>query len=72
MSAYVESAASAVQTTVSSSTQGMTQMSETASFAVAGGTSNTNVERKTSVALEKDAGKPVFIKTIEGFSAERK
>lgn len=72
----MESAASAIETRMSSS-QGIGRMSETTTSyetAIAAGTAvDSNVEsRTTRLALDTDAGKPVFIKTIEGCSVERK
>lgn len=77
VSSYMESATSAMQTRMSSTTGGMSQTSETtaASYeaAITGGTSDTGVETRTArVALENDPGKPAFVKTIEGCSVERK
>jgi len=68
---------SAVETKMSSSSQGMDQISETMTSyqaaATAGSATDSNVESKTAkVTLGTDAGKPVFIKTIEGCSVERK
>lgn len=62
---------------MSSSSQGMGRISEsTTSYetTLAGGrAADTNVEsRTTRIALDTDAGKPVFIKTIEGCNVERK
>jgi len=62
---------------MSSSSQGMGRISEsTTSYetTLAGGrAANTNVESRTArIALDTDAGKPVFIKTIEGCNVERK
>ncbi|KMQ84412.1 muscle m-line assembly protein unc-89, partial [Lasius niger] len=75
VSAYAESAASAVETRMSSSSQGMGQISETTTSyetAITGGAAtDSNVEKGTAkVTLGTDAGKPVFIKTIEGCSVE--
>ncbi|XP_071572462.1 protein Obscurin isoform X5 [Temnothorax nylanderi] len=75
VSSFMESAASAVETRMSSSSQGMGRISEsTTSYetAIAGGTAaDTNVESRTAkITLDTDAGKPVFIKTIEGCSVE--
>lgn len=77
VSTYMESAASAVETRMSSATQGMGQISETATSyetTIAGdAATNSNVEKGTAqITLGTDAGKPVFIKTIEGCSVERK
>ena len=73
----MESAASAIETRVSSSSQGMGRTSETmASYetAIAGGrATDLNVESRTAkITLDTDVGKPVFIKTIEGCNVERK
>lgn len=62
---------------MSSSSQGMGQISETTTSyetAITGGAAtDSNVEKGTAkVTLGTDAGKPVFIKTIEGCSVERK
>ncbi|XP_024880177.1 obscurin isoform X5 [Temnothorax curvispinosus] len=76
VSSFMESAASAVETRMSSSSQGMGRISEsTTSYetAIAGGgtATDTNVESRTAkITLDTDAGKPVFIKTIEGCSVE--
>jgi len=72
----MESAASAIETRMSSSSQGMGRISETTSYetAIAGGTAtDSNVESRTAkITLGTDTGKPVFIKTIEGCNVERK
>lgn len=72
----MESAASAVETKISSTSQGVGQISETTSYetAITGGTAiDSNAEKGTAkITLATDAGKPVFIKTIEGCSVERK
>lgn len=73
----MESAASAVETRMSSATQGMGQISETATSyettITDNAATNSNVEKRTAqITLDTDAGKPVFIKTIEGCSVERK
>lgn len=71
----MESATSAMEARTSSSMQGMGQMSETTSSyqtAITGGTAGSNAETRTTKVLESDAGKPVFIQTIEGCSVERK
>ncbi|XP_012537087.1 obscurin isoform X3 [Monomorium pharaonis] len=75
VSSYMESAASAIETRMSSSSQGMGRMSETTTSyetAIAGGTAvDSSVEsRTTQLPLDTDAGKPVFIKTIEGCNVE--
>ncbi|XP_067207809.1 obscurin isoform X2 [Linepithema humile] len=75
VSSYMEAGMSAVETRMSSSSQGMGQISETTTSyeaAIAGGSAtDSNVESKTAkVTLSTDAGKPVFIKTIEGRSVE--
>lgn len=77
VSSFMESAASATETRMSSSSQGMGRISEsTTSYetAIAGGrAADTSVEsRTTKIILDNDAGKPVFIKTIEGCNVERK
>lgn len=71
----MESAASAVETKMSS--QGVGQISETTTSyetAITSGTAaDSNVEKGTAkVTLATDVDKPVFIKTIEGCSVERK
>lgn len=68
---------SASETKVSSSSQGVGQISEsTTSYeaAITGDTAtDSNIEKGTAkVTLATDAGRPVFIKTIEGCSVERK
>lgn len=67
---------SATETRMSSSSQGMGQISETTTSyeaAITGSATDANVESKTAkVILSTDAGKPAFIKTIEGCSVERK
>lgn len=71
----MESAASAVETRMSSATQGMGQISETSyeTTITDNAATNSNVEKRTAqITLGTDAGKPVFIKTIEGCSVERK
>lgn len=70
----MESAASAIETRMSSASQGISRTSETASYetAIAGGAAiDSNVESR-KITLDTDAGKPVFIKTIEGCNVERK
>lgn len=71
----MESAASAIETRMSSSSLGMGRMSETTSYetAIAGTAIDSNVENRTAkITFDTDAGKPVFIKTIEGCNVERK
>ncbi|XP_018396346.1 PREDICTED: muscle M-line assembly protein unc-89-like isoform X2 [Cyphomyrmex costatus] len=73
-SSYMESAASAMETRMSSS-QGVGQISETMTSyetAIAGGrTTDSNVESRTAkITLDTDVNKPVFIKTIEGCNVE--
>jgi len=71
----MESAASAIETRMSSSSQGMDRISETTSYetAIAGTATDSNVESRTAkITLDTDASKPVFIKTIEGCNVERK
>ncbi|XP_011159691.1 obscurin isoform X3 [Solenopsis invicta] len=77
VSSYMESAAaSAIETRMSSASQGMGRMSTetTTSYetAIAGGMAmDSNVEnRTTKIAIDTDVSKPVFIKTIEGSSVE--
>ncbi|XP_026827528.1 obscurin isoform X4 [Ooceraea biroi] len=76
VSSYMESSASAIETRMSSSSQGrMGQMSETTTSyetAITGGTAaESNVETKPAkITLGTDAGKPIFINTIEGCSVE--
>lgn len=72
MSSYMESAASAMETR--SSMRGMGHMSESTSYeaAITGGADSSVESRTTRIALGNDAGKPVFIETIEGRSVERK
>ncbi|XP_011878155.1 PREDICTED: muscle M-line assembly protein unc-89 isoform X5 [Vollenhovia emeryi] len=75
VSSFTESAASAVETRMSSSSQGMGRMSETTTSyetAIAGGmATDSHVESRTArIALDTDVGKPAFIKTIEGCSVE--
>ncbi|XP_014485518.1 PREDICTED: muscle M-line assembly protein unc-89-like isoform X3 [Dinoponera quadriceps] len=75
VSSYMESATSAVETRTSSSSQNMGQISESAASyetrAITGGTAESNVDSRTAkIALTSDAGKPVFINTIEGCSVE--
>ncbi|XP_011159693.1 obscurin isoform X7 [Solenopsis invicta] len=79
VSSYMESAAaSAIETRMSSASQGMGRMSTetTTSYetAIAGGMAmDSNVEnRTTKIAIDTDVSKPVFIKTIEGSSVEPK
>lgn len=68
--------ASAVEMKTSSTSQGVGQLSETTTSyetAITGTAIDSNVEKGTAkVTLATDAGKPVFIKTIEGCSVERK
>ncbi|XP_072755043.1 protein Obscurin isoform X6 [Anoplolepis gracilipes] len=76
VSTFMESTASA-ETKTSSASHGMDQISETTTSyetAITGGAAtNPNVEKGTAkVTLSSDAGKPVFIKTIEGCSVEPK
>ncbi|XP_025269387.1 obscurin isoform X6 [Camponotus floridanus] len=73
VSTFMESATS--ETKVSSTSQGAGQTSETTTSyeaAITGGTAtDSNVEKGTAkVTLATDAGKPVFIKTIEGCNVE--
>ncbi|XP_070156196.1 obscurin isoform X8 [Polyergus mexicanus] len=75
VSTYTEAAASAVETRMSSAMQGMGQISETATSyettIADDAATNSIVEKRTAqVTLGTDAGKPVFIKTIEGCSVE--
>ncbi|KAL6444321.1 hypothetical protein ACFW04_001898 [Cataglyphis niger] len=73
VSTYMESAASAVETRMSSATQGMGQISETSyeTTIIDDAATNSNVEKRTAqITLGTDAGKPVFIKTIEGCNVE--
>lgn len=73
----MESAASAIETRMSSSSQGMGRTSEVMTSyetAIAGGrATDSNVESRTAkIILDTDVGKPVFIKMIEGCNVERK
>ncbi|XP_025153244.1 obscurin isoform X6 [Harpegnathos saltator] len=70
-SSYMESTTSAMETKVSSSAQGQSETMTSYQTAITGGTAESNVENRTAkVALASDAGKPVFIKTIEGCNVE--
>ncbi|XP_011689401.1 PREDICTED: muscle M-line assembly protein unc-89 isoform X5 [Wasmannia auropunctata] len=75
VSSYMESAASAIETRMSSSSQGMGRISETTSYetAIGGAIADSNVESRTpaiNTDLGTDVSKPVFIKTIEGCNVE--
>jgi len=76
----MESASSAIETRMSSSSQGridqtsesMTSYQSAIGSGIAGGTES-NIQSETAkITLGTDAGKPVFIKTIEGCNVERK
>jgi len=72
----MESAASAIETRMSSSSQGIGRTETMTSYetAIAGDRAmDSNVESRTAkITLDTDVGKPVFIKTIEGCNVERK
>ncbi|KAL0112250.1 hypothetical protein PUN28_011952 [Cardiocondyla obscurior] len=75
VSSFMESSASAVETRMSSSSLGMGRLSETTTSyetAIAGGaaTDSKTENRTAKITLDNDAGKPVFIKTIEGCNVE--
>jgi len=69
----MESASSAIETRMSSSSQGrIDQTSESMTSYQSAGTES-NIQSDTAkITLGTDAGKPVFIKTIEGCNVERK